>query len=176
MIIEPAGVPGVYVIKRERAQDLRGAFSRMFCKRELIEAGLCGDIAQVNLSTNLKAATLRGLHSQSGGDAEDKIVTCIAGSVFDVAVDVRQGSPTFGKWFGQTLSSGNALALYVPKGFAHGYITLTDNAQVLYFVTRPYAPEAEAGYRYNDPAFKIEWPIQPLIISEKDKNWPLVKN
>lgn len=172
MIIEPADPPGVYLIKREPFADERGLFARVFCRRELEAAGLCGEIAQINLSTNIRKGTLRGLHSQQGSDAEDKIVTCAAGAVFDVCVDVREGSATFGRWFGETLSAENGHALYVPKGFAHGYLTLSDNSHVLYFVTQFYKPGAEKGYRFDDPAFGIVWPLQPpFIMSGKDRNW-----
>ncbi len=175
MKIEPAGLPGVYLVRREPAGDARGSFARMLCRRELEAQGLCGDIAQVNLSVNTKKGTLRGLHSQRGAAAEDKLVACTAGAVFDVCVDVREGSPTYAKWFGTMLSPQNGLALYVPKGFAHGYLTLTAHAQVLYFVTQFHTPGAEYGYRYNDPAFGIQWPLpEPYVMSEKDKSWPML--
>jgi dTDP-4-dehydrorhamnose 3,5-epimerase len=176
MIVEATSLAGVKLIRRETIADERGSFARLFCKQELEAAGLCGELSQINLSTNEKAATLRGLHSQTGEAAEDKLVTCIAGAIFDVCVDVREGSPTLGKWFGETLSSGNGLALYVPKGFAHGYLTLTAGAQALYFVTQFYTPGAERGYRWDDPAFNIEWPLPgPFIMSGKDANWPYVE-
>jgi dTDP-4-dehydrorhamnose 3,5-epimerase len=147
----------------------------MFCKQELVGAGLCGDIAQINLSTNNSVGTLRGLHSQQGEDAEDKIVTCTSGKIFDVCVDVRENSKNFGKWFGIGLSPENGLALYVPKGFAHGYLTLCANAHVLYMVTQFYKQGAEQGYRFDDPKFSIDWPLkQPFIISAKDSSWPYV--
>ncbi len=175
MKIEPAGLEGVYLVRREPFADERGAFTRMFCKRELESAGLCGGLAQVNLSSNNKKGTLRGLHLQRGDDAEDKLVACTAGAVFDVCVDAREGSPTFGRWFGAELSPGNGLALYVPKGFAHGYLTLEDGAQVLYFVTQFHQRGAEAGYRYDEPAFGVEWPLSPpFIVSEKDRSWPYI--
>ena len=172
MNIEPVNIPGVFIVKRDPFSDERGSFARLFCKRELEAAGLSGEIAQVNLSANIEVATLRGLHSQNGGEAEDKLVTCIAGAVFDVCVDVREDSATFGKWYAEELSADNGLALYVPKGFAHGYLTLTGSTQVLYFVTQFYMPEAEVGYRYDEPFFGIDWPLtEPYIISDKDKNW-----
>jgi dTDP-4-dehydrorhamnose 3,5-epimerase len=175
MTIEATAVSGVYTIRREPFADGRGSFARLFCRRELENAGLCGDIAQINISANIKKGTLRGLHYQQGGDAEDKIVTCVAGAVFDVCADVRKDSPSFGKWVGETLSAENGLALYVPKGFAHGYLTLSENAQVLYFVTQFYKVGAEAGYRYDDPAFGIEWPLAgPYVMSEKDQSWPYI--
>jgi len=172
MKIEPAAITGVYLIKREPFIDERGTFARMYCSRELQEKGLCGNIAQVNLSTNIKKGTIRGMHYQSGDDAEDKIVTCVSGAVFDVCIDVRENSPTFGKWVGETLSPENGLALYVPKGFAHGYLTLTENTHVLYFVTQFYKPGAEKGYRFDEPLFDINWPLPPpYSVSEKDLGW-----
>ncbi|MCL2717273.1 MAG: dTDP-4-dehydrorhamnose 3,5-epimerase [Lachnospiraceae bacterium] len=175
MKIEATKLSGVYIIKREPLSDERGSFERMFCKKELEAAGLCADIAQINLSLNLKKGTLRGLHSQKGEAAEDKLVTCLSGAVFDVCVDVRFGSPTFGQWVGETLTDDNGYALYVPKGCAHGYLSLTDNSQVLYFTTQFYIPDSEAGYRFDDPAFGIDWPLPaPYILSGKDKLWDLI--
>jgi dTDP-4-dehydrorhamnose 3,5-epimerase len=175
MKIEETKLPGVYLIRREASADARGSFARVLCRKELEAAGLCGEIAQVNLSINTKKATLRGLHSQQGEDAEDKIVTCTAGVVFDVCVDVQETSPNFGEWYATVLSPENGLALYVPKGFAHGYLTLTDDAQVLYFVSQFYKPGAEQGYRWDDPAFGINWPLPaPYVISEKDASWPFI--
>jgi dTDP-4-dehydrorhamnose 3,5-epimerase len=142
---------------------------------ELKNAGLYADFVQVNLSISYKKGTLRGLHSQIETAAEDKIVSCLSGEIFDVCVDVRPGSPTFGKYVGEVLSEENCKALYVPKGFAHGYLSLTDHSQTLYFVTQFYTPGSEKGYRYDDPAFNIKWPLeQPFIISEKDAAWPLI--
>ena len=115
------------------------------------------------------------MHLQRGEYAEDKIVACTQGAVFDVCVDAREASPAFGRWFGAELSQDNGLALYVPKGFAHGYLTLTDDAKVLYFVTQFHKRDAEAGYRYDEPAFGIEWPLwPPFTVSEKDKSWPYI--
>ncbi|GHU79432.1 dTDP-4-dehydrorhamnose 3,5-epimerase [Clostridia bacterium] len=176
MKIESTKIPGVFVITREPFKDERGTFARAFCKRELEAAGLDGSVAQVNLSANFKKGTLRGLHSQRAEYAEDKLVTCMRGAIFDVCVDVREDSPTYLQWIGETLSEDNGAALYVPKGCVHGYLTLTDDTQVLYFVTQFYTPEFEVGYRFNDPAFGIEWPLsEPYIMSNKDKNWELLK-
>lgn len=176
MIIEPTRLSNVSLIKREPFSDQRGSFARVFCKHELEAAWLCGEIAQINLSSNKQKGTLRGLHSQIGKDAEDKIVTCIAGAVFDVCVDVREDSATFGQWYGVTLSAENGLALYVPKGFAHGYLTLTAHADVLYFVTQFYKPGTERGYRYDEPLFGIQWPLSPpFTVSDKDLSWPYLE-
>lgn len=175
MIITETAVPGAFLIRREPFSDNRGAFARLFCRKELAAAGLCSDIAQVNLAHNHKKGTLRGLHSQEGKAAEDKLVACAWGRIYDVCVDVRKGSPAFGRYVGAVLSEENGVMLYVPKGCAHGYLTLTDDSQVLYFVTQFYEPGAEVGYRYDDPLFEIEWPLpQPYIISTKDAEWPLL--
>ncbi|MDR1001387.1 MAG: dTDP-4-dehydrorhamnose 3,5-epimerase [Clostridiales bacterium] len=171
MKFEKTRLDGVHIITLEPFEDERGIFARMFCKRELEAAGLCGDIVQVNLSTNILKGTLRGLHCQRGEFAEDKFVTCVRGAVFDVAVDVRQNFESFGQWAGAELSAAAGNALYVPKGFAHGYLTLTDDAWVQYFVTCFYQPGSERGYRYDDPAFGIQWPGEIRVVSEKDKSW-----
>jgi dTDP-4-dehydrorhamnose 3,5-epimerase len=174
MKITPTKIAGCFVIERNPFVDERGSFARMFCKNELESAGLCVDLAQINLSENFKKGTLRGLHFQKGDAAEDKFVTCIDGEIFDVCVDIREDSPTFGQWVGETLTLENGLGLYVPKGCAHGYLSLTDNSRVLYFTTQFYTPEAESGCRYDDPAFGIEWPLsKPFIMTDKDKNWKL---
>jgi len=174
MLVVPTKISGCCIVRREPFADERGSFARMFCKRELETAGLCGDIAQVNLSTNHKRGTLRGLHSQKAEFAEDKLVTWLRGAIFDVCVDVRPNSPTHKQWFGTELSEENGDALYIPKGCAHGYLTLTDDTQVLYFVSQFYAPNSEVGYRYDDPAFGIDWPCEVSVISEKDENWVYV--
>jgi len=172
MEIKQSPLSGVYTIKRMPFEDERGSFSRMFCRREFEIMGLCGEIAQANLSSNKRKGTLRGLHAQKGEHAEDKIVTCVSGEIFDVCVDVREGSPTFGQYYGEVLSETNGLSLFVPKGFAHGFLTLKDNVNVIYFVTQYYNSDAETGYHYKDPLFKIRWPLsEPYIISDKDMSW-----
>jgi len=171
MEINETSLPGVYIIKRKPFIDERGSFYRMFCRRELEAVGLCGEIAQVNLSVNKWKGTLRGLHSQKEAHAEDKIVTCINGEIYDVCVDVRKGSSSYGQYHGETLTAENGLSLYIPKGFAHGYLSLTDNTSTLYFTTQYYQPGAEVGYKYNDPRFGIKWPLKPpYIISDKDND------
>jgi dTDP-4-dehydrorhamnose 3,5-epimerase len=143
---------------------------------ELKTAGLYADFVQVNLSHNYKKGTLRGLHSQISTAAEDKLVSCIRGEIFDVCVDVRPDSATYGQYVGEVLSEKNGKMLYVPKGFAHGYLGLTDDSLTLYFVSQYYTPGSEKGYRYDDPFFGIEWPIKPpYIITDKDASWPLVR-
>ena len=172
MTITQTEIPGAYLIIRKPYVDKRGSFARMFCRNELEAVGINASIAQINLSANNKKGTLRGLHYQLGDAAEDKLVTCISGVIFDVCVDLREDSPTYMEWVGETLSAENGLSLYVPKGCAHGYLSLSDNAGVLYFTTQFYIPNSEGGYRYDDPSFGIKWPLEkPYIMSDKDKNW-----
>lgn len=174
MRIEATNIPDTYLIYREPFTDERGSFVRMFCKHEFEATGLCADIAQINLSTNHKKGTLRGLHLQNDA-AEDKLVTCVNGAIFDVCVDVRKNSPTFGQWIGETLSAENGAALYVPKGCAHGYVTLQDNCQLVYFMSEFYKPNTACGFMYDEPLFSIIWPINvPYILSEQDSKWEYI--
>jgi dTDP-4-dehydrorhamnose 3,5-epimerase len=176
MTITETPIPGAYRLQRAPSHDPRGSFARLLDLVELQQAGLPAAFVQVNLSQNHRRGTLRGLHAQTGPAAEDKLVACLRGAVFDVCVDLRPGSPTFGRYVGEELSEENGAALYVPKGCAHGYLSLTHNSQVLYFVTQVYTPGAEQGYRYNDPAFGIPWPFPgPYILSDKDAAWPLLE-
>ena len=175
MNIVKTRMDGVFIVERKIMADERGSFSRMMDVKIFKEAGMNADFVQGNLSVCHKKGTLRGLHSQLDEAAEDKLVSCVKGAVFDVCVDVRPGSATFGKWVGEVLSEENNKAFYVPKGFAHGYLSLTDDSLVMYFVTQFYTPGAEKGYRCDDPAFSIQWPLEPpYILSDKDKTWPLV--
>lgn len=175
MIIEKTSIDGAFIIKRQPFTDERGYFTRMFCKNELGQAGIHADFVQSNLSMNKEAKTLRGLHSQKDEYAEEKLVSCTRGKIFDVCVDVRKNSKTFGQYVSAELTEENGVMLYIPKGCAHGYLTLEKNAQVLYFVTQFYEPGSEVGFRYDDPAFQIDWPIKSgLILSEKDKNWAYI--
>ncbi len=163
---------GAYLLKLEPRVDERGFFSRAFCVREFEQHGLNPRVTQCNLSYNHKRATLRGMHYQLAPHAEVKLVRCTAGVIYDVIIDLRCNSPTYLKWYGVELSAENRLQLYVPEGFAHGYITLTDNAEVFYQVSEFYHPESERGVRWNDPLFKIDWPLKPEVISAKDANYP----
>jgi dTDP-4-dehydrorhamnose 3,5-epimerase len=163
---------GSYVIELEMKGDERGFFARAFCKNEFSELNLNNDIVQINNSLSADKGTLRGMHYQLSPKAEDKIVRCIKGALYDVIIDLREDSPTFKYWFGVELTAENRKMLFIPKGFAHGFVTLEDSTEAFYLVTEYYAPEQERGIRYNDPIFNIKWPIDPLIISEKDKNHP----
>lgn len=176
MTITQTKIPGAYIIKREPFVDFRGSFARMFCKDEFAAVGIDMDIAQINLSVNNKKGTLRGLHYQQGTAAEDKLVTCISGAVFDVCVDVRSSSPTFMQYHGETLSAENGLAMYIPKGCAHGFVTLQDNCSLVYLMSEFYVPNSSSGYRYDDPAFNINWQTEaPYIISEQDLMWGYIR-
>lgn len=163
---------GAYIIDVEPKGDDRGFFARAWCRREFEEAGLDTRVAQVNMSFSKDKGTLRGMHWQMPPHAEIKLVRCIGGAVYDVIVDLRQGSPTFLQWIGVELSADNRRIILVPEGFAHGFQTLVDDTEVYYQVSEFYAPEAEGGASYNDPAFSITWPLPVTTLSQKDANWP----
>ena len=163
---------GAYLIELEKRGDDRGFFARAFCKNEFEDHGLNNEIGQINNSLSKDKGTLRGMHYQLNPKAEDKMVRCISGSLYDVIIDLRTDSETFKQWYGTELNSENRNMLFVPKGFAHGFITLAENTEAFYLVTEFYSPKHERGIRYNDPTFNIKWPIEPVVISEKDKNHP----
>ena len=170
MIFEATSIAGAYLISLEKRGDDRGFFARAFCCREFEAAGLATEYLQVNNSLSAEKGTLRGMHFQLSPHAETKIVRCIRGSLWDCIIDVRPNSPTFGKWFGAELSAKNRLMMYCPKGCAHGFVTLEEDTEAFYFVDAFYAPDSERGIRWNDPAFAIDWPVSPVVISEKDQN------
>ena len=172
MIFNPTKLEGAYVVELERRGDERGFFARTYCEREFAEHGLSTRMVQTNASLSRDRGTLRGMHYQVPPHGEDKLVRCTHGSIYDVIVDIREGSPTFGDWIGAELTDENYRMLYVPKGFAHGFITLEADVQVSYQVSGFYEPTAERGARYDDPAFGIDWPIEPTVVSEKDQSWP----
>lgn len=163
---------GAFVIDLQRAADSRGFFARTFCRREFAEHGLNPAVAQCNTSFNRTAGTLRGMHYQLEPFREVKLVRCISGAIHDVIIDLRPTSPTYRAWAGFDLSAENHRTLYVPEGFAHGYLTMADNTEVFYQVSEFYQPGHERGIRWNDPAFAISWPITPQIISPKDASHP----
>lgn len=163
---------GAFVVELEKFGDDRGFFARAFCRKEFEERGLTSMFVQVNDSLSAQKGTLRGMHYQVGECAETKLVRCIKGALFDVILDMRLESPTFGKHFGVELSEGNRKMLYVPKGFAHSFITLEDDTEAFYFVDAFYEPGSERGVRWNDPKFDVKWPEQPTVISDKDASWP----
>lgn len=149
-------------------------FGRVFCASEFGAQGLETTFVQANISNNVAAGTLRGLHFQREPHAEVKLVRCIKGAIYDVIVDLREGSPTRYRWFGIELSEDNGLAVYVPEGFAHGYQTLTDGAAAFYFVSAFYAPESGGGLRFDDPRLAVNWPRAVTELSKKDATWPLL--
>jgi dTDP-4-dehydrorhamnose 3,5-epimerase len=172
MIFTETMLPGAFLVDAEPHEDTRGFFARAWCAREFEQHGLTTRVAQVNMASNLRRGTLRGMHYQSVPHAETKFVRCTRGALYDVIVDLRPNSPTYTQWFGIELSFANRRALYVPEGFAHGYLTLVDETEAFYQVSEFYAPDAEQGVRWNDPAFAIEWPLEVHVISEKDLSWP----
>jgi dTDP-4-dehydrorhamnose 3,5-epimerase len=175
MIFATTQLDGAWLIEIEPREDERGFFARTWCREELAAQGLDTEIVQESLSFNRRRGTLRGLHFQRSPHEETKIVRCARGAIFDVIVDLRPGSPTYLHWQGFDLTAENRRALYVPKGFAHGLQTLTDDAEVAYQISAFHAPEAAGGCRYDDPAFGIAWPLPITAISERDRGWPALK-
>lgn len=174
MKFEPTPLAGAFLVHLEPRADSRGMFARAFCAQEFAAQGLEAALVQANLSANVHAGTLRGLHFQRAPHAETKLVRCIQGAIYDVIVDMREGSATRWRWFGAELSAANGVAMYVPRGFAHGYQALRDGATVFYFVSSMYAPQAEGGLRFDDPKLAIAWPRAVADISAKDATWPLL--
>jgi dTDP-4-dehydrorhamnose 3,5-epimerase len=164
---------GVWLIDIDRVDDERGFFARTWLPDELTSRGLDPTLAQCNIAFNRRKGTIRGLHFQRPPFDEVKIIRCTRGAVCDVIVDLRPGSPTFQRWFAVELTADNHRMLYVPRGLAHGYQTLTDEAETYYHVSAPYSAAHAAGVRWNDPAFGIDWPLgQPTVISARDRDWP----
>ena len=171
MRFEETSIPGVYIVDLEPHADERGFFARVFCAREFAEHGLVPDVVQANMALSNQMGTTRGLHFQTMAAPEAKFFRCINGETFNVAVDAREGSSTFGRWVGIRLSATNRRALYIPPSCAAGYQTLTDGAEVFYSISGYYTPDAERGLRYDDPTIGIEWPLTPTVVSEKDRGW-----
>jgi dTDP-4-dehydrorhamnose 3,5-epimerase len=165
---------GAYLVEMDRIEDDRGFFARSFCAEEFAAHGLAAAMPQCSVSFNSRRATLRGLHFQADPHAEDKLVRCTAGAVFDVIVDLRPQSRTCRCWIGLELTAGNRHALFVPKGFAHGFITLTDGSEVLYMMSVPHSPGFARGVRWNDPALAIDWPLEPKWMADRDAAYPLL--
>ena len=172
MVFTETSVQGAWVVEAERRADERGFFARTWDTEEFAQSGLSGRLVQCSLSFNTRRGTLRGMHYQAPPHEEAKLVRCTAGAIFDVALDLRPGSATFRRWFGVELSAQNRLALYVPEGCAHGFVTLTDDSEVLYQISEFYEPAAARGVRWDDPAFGIEWPAEVLVINERDRTYP----
>lgn len=173
MIFRETEIPGAFVVEPEPIADERGFFARTFDADEFAARGLETDYVQWSVSFNERAGTLRGLHFQREPHAEVKLVRCARGSLYDVIVDLRPDSPSFRRWTAVELSAENRLALYIPKGLAHGFQTLDDSTEVVYAISERYEPTAAAGARWDDPAFGIEWPpAEERLMSEKDRSWP----
>ena len=163
---------GAFIIEPERMEDGRGFFARSWCEREFAAHGLDPQCVQCNISFNKKSHTLRGLHYQAAPCEEAKLVRCTMGAIYDVIVDLRPDSPTFRQWFSVELTAENRTMLFIPKNFAHGFLTLQDNTEVFYQMSAFYAPEYARGIRWNDPAFRITWPAEVRVIAERDRNYP----
>jgi dTDP-4-dehydrorhamnose 3,5-epimerase len=174
MIFNELALAGAYTIEMNRLEDERGFFARSFCAQEFAAHGLPASMPQCSISFNSRRATLRGMHFQADPHAEDKLVRCTAGAIFDVIVDLRADSPTRRHWFGTELTAENRRSMFVPKGFAHGFITLHDETEVLYMISAPHAPGFDRGVRWNDPALAIAWPIEPVHIAARDAAYPLL--
>lgn len=168
------GFAGLFVIEINAINDARGFFARSFCVREFENLGLDPAVAQCNISFNEKAGTLRGLHYQAAPFEEAKLVRCTSGAIYDVVVDIRNGSPTYLQWYTVELTAENHRMIFIPKGFAHGFQTLVEGSEVFYMMSEFYHPESARGLRWNDPALAVRWPLANPIVSEKDQAYPLL--
>lgn len=175
MIFSQVTLAGAWLIDIEPIADERGFFARTFCAAEFARRGLTLPMAQTSVSFNARRGTLRGLHYQLAPDEEEKLVRCTSGAIFDVIVDLRVGSATRYQWFGTELSADNHRALYIPKGCAHGFVTLREGCEVLYMMSVPHVPASARGARWNDPLLGIRWPIEPTIMSTRDAGYPLLE-
>jgi len=178
MEVKMTDLPGVLLLKPRRFVDSRGYFVETYNQRAFAEAGVATQFVQDNQSFSAKAGTIRGLHFQLPPAAQTKLVRALRGSIFDVAVDLRQGSPTFGRWIGETLTAGGGEQLLIPRGFAHAFCTLEDDTEVAYKVDDFYAPKCDSGFIWSDSDLKIEWPVTPnlVIVSDKDSKLGLFKD
>lgn len=172
MLFEELPLRGAYLVEIEARRDERGFFARTFCEDEFVTAGLVARFPQHSASFNRLRGTVRGMHYQADPHGETKLVRCTAGAVHDLIVDLRPGSRTCGRSFGVELSAGNRTALYIPKGFAHGFQTLQDDSELLYMIDVPYVAEAARGLRWNDPALDVAWPEPVAVISPRDLAFP----
>lgn len=172
MQICPTTIPGVMIVSVTANTDERGLFARTFDAASFASVGLPTHWPQCNTSWNARKGTLRGMHFQASPRPDPKLVRCTRGKIFDVAIDLRPGSPTYRRWSGTELSAENRTALAIPAGCAHGFITLEDDCEVFYMMGEVYVAELASGVRWNDPAFAIAWPAEPVAMSDKDANWP----
>jgi dTDP-4-dehydrorhamnose 3,5-epimerase len=166
---------GVWVIDPQPVEDVRGQFMRVWCAREFREHGIEFQTVQANTARSIRKGTIRGMHFQQEPDLEAKLVRCTRGSIFDVALDLRPESATFGRWYGVELDAESGRMLYVPEQCAHGFQTLEDHTELHYMASAAYSPGSARGARFDDPAFNITWPLPVTVISEQDRNWPLTQ-
>ena len=176
MQFESLPLAGAFLIRPTRHTDERGYFARTFCRQTFVERGFADCALQCSVSYNSKAGTLRGLHFQRPPHEETKLVRCVRGAIFDVLVDLRPNSESFGRWFGATLSAVNGHAFYIPPGFAHGFVSLEDESEVNYQMAEPFVPEAAAGILRNDPDLGISWPVDPVAIAARDRALPFLRD
>jgi dTDP-4-dehydrorhamnose 3,5-epimerase len=174
MLFTESPLPGVFLVDLEPLNDERGFFARSYAPDEFAAHGLAPELGQCSISYNARKGTLRGLHYQSAPHEEHKLVRCTAGAIFDVIVDIRPHSPGYRRWFGTELTAQNRRALFIPPGFAHGFLTLSDGAEVYYMISVPRVNELARGWRWDDPAFGIQWPLAPSLISPRDATYPLL--
>lgn len=172
MIFHETKLAGVFEVRLDPRSDERGFFARSWCEQEFASHGLNPKLVQCNVSFNVRKGTLRGIHYQDQPHQEAKLVRCTQGAIYDVAVDLRPQSATFKQWFAAVLSAENRHMLYIPDGCAHGFLTLTDNAEVFYQMSEFYHPDSARGVRFDDPAFQVVWPERIEVISERDRTYP----
>ena len=172
MDFDPPALPGAWIRHLDTREDARGFFARAWCAEEFRRHGLNAALAQCSLSYNHSTGTLRGMHYQAAPGGETRVVRCIRGAIYDVLVDLRPDSPSYGKWVSRELTADNRESLYVPEGVAHGFLTLTDRTEVLYLISSAYVPALARGVRWDDPAFGIQWPGTPAVISQRDRTYP----
>jgi dTDP-4-dehydrorhamnose 3,5-epimerase len=175
MIFTESPLPGAFLVDLELLSDERGFFARSYCPEEFAALGSHAPLRQCSVSYNARKGTLRGLHYQTAPHEEHKLVRCTAGAIFDVIVDVRPDSRHYRRWFGTELSARNRRSVFIPPGFAHGFVTLSDDAEVYYMISVPHAPAYAQGFRWSDPAFGIQWPLIPSVISARDAAYPLLE-
>lgn len=172
MIFVESPIDGALVVELDRRSDDRGFFARAWCEEEFAAHGLNARFVQANVAFSERSGTLRGLHYQLAPHEEEKLIRCTRGAIYDVIVDLRPESPTFEQWAAVELTAENGRMVHVPAGCAHGYQTLVGRSEVFYLVSYPYTPAAEAGIRYDDPAFDVAWPLEVRELSPKDRAWP----
>lgn len=172
MIFRETALAGAFILESERVEDERGFFARTWCRREFEERGLDPKLVQCSISFNRRRGTLRGMHYQAAPHAETKLVRCTSGAIFDVVLDLRSDSESYRQWVGVELNQGNRRMLFIPKGCAHGFLTLEDDVEVFYQISELHSAEHARGVRWNDPAFAIEWPGEAIVISQRDREYP----